>query len=135
MVPLEYFDMAAQLARLTDKNDTRSYLLGCIGERNDGRLISSRNGSVDLSPSVVFNIIPYSHAEVRACRKMDYNSPLLVVVRLRRADGAFALAKPCPTCQIFIASKAVKRVCWSIDDDHYGMCDGCDFDNERVCNF
>jgi tRNA(Arg) A34 adenosine deaminase TadA len=131
-----FFEQAAEIARLTGKTDTRSYLLGCVGVRADGAIISSRNGSVDQSPSTVFSVIPQSHAETRAVRKMDGGSgSSLFVVRLRRADEAFALAKPCPTCQVFIRGKSIQRVYYSIDNERYGLCENGNFDSERVFTF
>lgn len=129
-----YFELAREIASATDENDTRSYLLGVCALRSDGALIRARNGSIASSPSHPYRVIPESHAEVRACSRLDQGGEMWVA-RVRRKDQALGLAKPCAICQLFIARHRLKRVYWTIDDFTYGVAEDCEFDHESIFRF
>ena len=106
-----YFDLAARAAEKQD--DLRSHRVGAIGLRSDGVMVVASNGPAK-------NKAPKAHAEARLCRKLDYYGT--VYVARRNSDG-FALAKPCPNCEIALRSRRVKRVYYTISSNEYGVLD------------
>lgn len=120
----DYFQIAAQVAQ--SKDDERSFLLGAIGIRADGVMVSALNG-----PSQYPNRV--AHAEARLARKLTPNSEVYVV-RVRLIDGQFGMARPCEACQKILRTKGIKRVYYSIGPDEFGIMNLCrkGVETERV---
>jgi len=93
----------------------RKALIGCIVQRADGCLVSSRNGS---TPSPCGKS-PTCHAERKAIRKSDYGATLYVA-RVTK-NNEIAMAKPCASCLVALRSKRVKRVYYTINEKEYGV--------------
>jgi len=106
-----YFEIAARIA--SKNRGCRRYLVGAIGIRNDGTMVTAFNGS-DHQPNREI------HAEYRLCKKLDYDA-VVYVARVRVGDGTFAMAKPCKDCQKALKSKKVKKVYYTINDDEYDV--------------
>lgn len=106
----DYFEMAARMACF--KQDRRAFLLGAVGRRYDGALISACNGPTDHPNRT-------AHAEYRASRKMDRGS-ILYVVRLLRSNKSLAIAKPCKSCQKALIARGVSKVYYSINEREFG---------------
>lgn len=117
--------LAGKVALPADDNDHRSFWLGCIGVRNDGVMVSSRNGTIKnmFSKNTVHVESDKSceyHAEGRALRKMDRGG-VLYVARISRKDNSFVMSRPCPLCQAKIKAKKIKKVYYSINNNQYGV--------------
>ena len=108
-----YFEIAAKLAEKKSALDKRSFLLGAIGIRNDGTMVSTINGSSE-SPN------RHAHAEKKLTRQLDHGATVYVV-RTRLSDGSFAMARPCQPCFKALISKKVKTIYYSISDVEYGI--------------
>lgn len=104
-------DMAAKLA--ISKEDQRNFIVGCVAIRDDGVLVGAINGPTQFPERT-------AHAEYRASKKMDYNSTVYVA-RVRRCDGALALARPCDDCQKVLIHRKIKRVYYTVSNDQYGI--------------
>jgi tRNA(Arg) A34 adenosine deaminase TadA len=117
----ELFNVAAKIA-VPELNDTRNFWLGCVGVRKDGAVVSSKNGAVLSTAVANYHLLPSSHAECRALRKMDYGG-ILYVTRIARRDRLFAMAKPCFMCQIKIRAKNIKKVYYTINNYKFGVWD------------
>jgi deoxycytidylate deaminase len=114
MNPYRYFELAAKAA--TKKKDTREHLLGAVGIRSDGALVSACNGSVRGAGK-----FGPSHAEVRLSRKLDVGSTVFVC---RVAGfGNWLLSKPCPNCERTLRNRGIKRVYYTISNSEYGVMD------------
>jgi tRNA(Arg) A34 adenosine deaminase TadA len=110
---LHYFEIAARIA--SKKKDKRTYLLGAVGIRSDGAIVTAKNGPTE-SPN------PLAHAEARISRKLDWGAQVYVV-RIRICDAKFAMAKPCPHCRRVLRSRGVSEVVYSIGPEEYGVLD------------
>jgi|SRR5271166_321315 len=108
-----YFDLAGKLT--VAKNNSRSFLLGSIGLRKDGALVSAIN-SISQTPNRQL------HSEYRLSRKLDKGS-IVFVARVRLLNGEFAEAKPCFSCEKALRNKGVKRVFYTISHNEYGVID------------
>ena len=110
-----YLEIAANVA--TQKKDRRSFFLGVVGVRKDGRLVSASNG-----PTVVPS--KNAHAEARVSRKLDVGS-IVYIARMamnrKTKKREFALSKPCKSCQRILKSVGVKRVYYTIGPNEYGI--------------
>lgn len=106
-----YFQMAGRMA--LSKQDRRTYLLGAIGVRNDGCMVSSMNGPSPVPTREV-------HAEYKLCRKLDHDA-VVYIARVRVGDGAFVNAKPCASCRKMLRSRRVKKVYYTISNTEYGI--------------
>lgn len=112
---------AARIALPNDDNDSRGFWLGCIGIREDGTQVKSKNGSVQFSNTVqYYQLVPSSHAEGRVLRKLGKNG-VLYVARVAKKDGKLAMAMPCKMCAIRIASFKVNKVYYTINEYQYGI--------------
>ena len=113
----QYFAFARKAA--TNKHDVRGILIGACGVRNDGCRVVSSNG-----PVIMFNeskgSYPAAHAEARLARKLDVGS-VVFVCRVRKVDGSFACARPCPDCQRTLTSRGIKKVYYTISNTEYGV--------------
>lgn len=113
--------MAGGAALPTDDNDHRHFYIGCVGVREDGVVVASKNGATKFSSIVAhYELLPNSHAEGRVLRKLGRNGTLYVA-RVARKDGSFAMSRPCRMCQNRIKSAGVKKVYYSISDNQYGL--------------
>jgi len=114
-------EMAAGVALPTNPNDMRRFWLGCVGIRNDGATVSSKNGATQFSSHIEnYQLLPHSHAEGRILRKIGKGGTLYVA-RVSRKDRSLKLAAPCGMCSVLIRSAKVERVFYSIDDISYGL--------------
>ena len=95
------------------KSDNRTFLLGSVGIRSDGAMVKSLN-----SPTEIPN--RKTHSEYRLSKKLDYNS-IVYVARVRLADGKFAMARPCVSCQKVLCSKRVSKVYYTISECEWGL--------------
>ena len=96
------------LAAATLRGDGRRFLVGAAIMRADGATVVSRNeGSAYPCPD--------AHAEARALRKAGFNPQVVVVVRVRKADGELAMAKPCEWCAARLKAAGAREV-WYTDD-------------------
>ena len=112
---------ASQVAVPNDGNDKRNFWLGAIGIRNDGVSVSSKNGASAFSASVeTYHLTPNSHAEGRLLRKLGKYG-VVYVARVSRKDRSLAMARPCGMCQIRLRGYNVRKVFYTIDDNHYGI--------------
>lgn len=122
---LNMLKLAAKIAVPVTDADCRNFWLGCIGIRNDGVLVSSRNGSIQhmfsksLDPNEADKSCEY-HAEGRALRKMDKGG-ILYVARVSRKDGSFVMARPCNLCQSKIRAKKISKVYYTVNQNQYGI--------------
>ncbi len=88
----------------------RNFLLGALGVRDDGAIVTSTNGSC-IHPA------PAHHAEARLCRKLDKGSTVYVA-RVAK-DGTPAMAKPCPSCMSILRAKRVAKVIYTTGKSSY----------------
>lgn len=110
MNPLRLLELASVLSRT--KEDGRTYFIGAVGLRADGKLVGSYNGN-PKTPNRLH------HAEYRLSRKLTSNS--LVFVSRTLACGSWAMAKPCPDCESRLLNIGVSRVYYTIEPNHYGV--------------
>lgn len=116
----DYFKIAAEVAvPKSNIGDFRNFWLGCAGLREDGAIVTSRNGPVSL-PDKYYQQLPYSHAEGRVLRKLGQHG-ILYVSRVLKNSGQFGMARPCEMCSVLIQSKLVKKVYYSINEFQYGV--------------
>lgn len=111
----EAASIAIRLKSNDRKIDNRTFLLGAIGMRNDGVIVSSRNIAAP-------DCAPRHHAESRLVRKMTPGSTVWVA-RVRRRNGEWALAKPCANCERILRSTGVHRVVYTISPGEWGVID------------
>jgi len=104
--------MAAERAVPTRNDDMRNALVGCVIRRDDGVLVSSRNGSSRGQKN------SSSHAEARCSRKADVNS-VAYVARVRR-DGSVGCARPCKACRVQMRSRGVTHVEFTLGPNSWG---------------
>jgi len=112
--------LAAKIALPPNQYDKRAYWLGCIGIRNDGTRVYSRNGAVYSTSTFSYKLIPDSHAEGRILRKLDTES-IIYIARVSRKDHSLAMSKPCGMCRTRIRAKGVKKVYYTINQNCYGV--------------
>lgn len=96
------------LATATLRSSDRKFLVGAAILRADGATVVSRNERSEYP-------CPGAHAEARALRKAGANPQVVVVVRVRKADGELAMAKPCPDCAARLRAAGAREV-WYTDD-------------------
>ena len=112
---------ASKIAIPNNKLDKRSFWLGAIGLRSDGVSVCSKNGASAFSTSVeAYHFTPHSHAEGRVVRKLGKHG-IVYVARVARKDKTLAMARPCSMCRILLRSYKVKKVFYTIDNNHYGI--------------
>ena len=92
--------------------DNRTFLLGAIGVRRDGVVVSARNVSA-------LDFAPHHHAEARLVRKMTPNSTIWVARVLK--DKRWAMAKPCQGCVNLMRSAGIKRAVYTIAHNEWGV--------------
>jgi tRNA(Arg) A34 adenosine deaminase TadA len=104
-----YFEIAARTA--TSQENNRHFLLGAIAIRKDGTMVRALNSPTEDPKREV-------HAEFKLCRKID-SGATVYVARVRIMDGAFAMAKPCPSCMKLLISKRVSRIYFTTGNNEF----------------
>ena len=94
---------------------SRKYLLGAIGLRRDGAIVTATNGGTKGERT------PSAHAESRLSRKLDAGSVVYVSRILK--NSAVAIARPCMGCQMAMKHRGVSRCFYTINQDEYGCID------------
>jgi hypothetical protein len=117
-----YFDIAAKLTAA--KKDDRSFLLGSIGIRKDGAMVSAINSASEFPNRLL-------HSEYKICRKLDVGATVYVC-RVKLMDGSFGKARPCRSCLKCLVSKGVSKVYYTITDVEFGIINLKTMD-ERLC--
>ncbi len=106
-----HFALAAKAA-CKETTHRRKALIGAVGVRNDGAVVSAKNlPNPNLNPRV--------HAEYLLCRKLDDNA-VVFVVRLTRT-GVYGNSRPCIHCQIAMRQKGIKKCYYTINETEYGV--------------
>jgi tRNA(Arg) A34 adenosine deaminase TadA len=130
----DMINLAAKAAMTSDPFDQRNYLLGAIGIRKDGTVVSSKNGAVFSTLTFADNwTIPTAHAEVRLCRKLGRGG-IVYLARVARKDGSLVMSRPCNMCRTILKSHYVKKVYYSINSKQYGRLDVLK-ERDEVYNF
>ena len=96
------------------RHDIRAFFLGSVGLRNDGVLVSARNIAAR-------DIVLSHHAEARLARKLTPHSEVWVA-RIR-SNGAWAMSRPCVSCQNRLRMVGVSRVVYTIENGEWGVMD------------
>lgn len=118
---IELLKRAALVSLPSFDNDQRNFWLGCIGIRDDGALVSSKNGASNFSATVEnYQLLPSAHAEGRILRKLGKNG-IIYVARVSRKDRSYRMARPCGMCRTQLKSSGVKKAFYTIDNHHYGV--------------
>lgn len=106
------------------------YKLGCILVHGSKIVSKGHNKSTKTHKIAYYNHDHLEFATVHAevdtlinvskeiARKSD-----LYVVRVRRKDHKFAMAKPCKMCEKIIKKMGVKRIIYTINDNEFGIID------------
>lgn len=116
-----FFDLAAKAAVPPHlDNDPRGFLLGAVGLRRDGKLVSTKNGAVHATDTNNYRPIAWSHAESRLCRKLGRGG-IVYVARIARKDRSLVMARPCGTCERILKAYATEKVFYSINSEYYGI--------------
>ncbi len=116
---LEYLKLAAQIAR-SHNEPKKNFLMACVGIRQDGAMVSARNGSIISSPQKNYRIVPEAHCEARTLRKLGKGG-ILFVARVLKKDGALAMAAPCLGCRLLIRAARVPKVIYSVNELQFGI--------------
>jgi cytidine deaminase len=112
---------AALVALPSSEIDQRSFWLGCIGIREDGVMVSAKNGAVEFQNTIEnYQLVPSSHAEGRVLRKLGKGG-VVFVARVSRKDGSLVMARPCGMCQVRLRAFKVRKVYYTINDTQYGV--------------
>lgn len=118
---LRLLQMAAGVALPNNSTDQRNFWLGCVGIRNDGAIVTSRNGAAEFSSTVKsYQLMPNSHAEGRCLRKLGKHG-IMYVSRVSRQDQSLKMAAPCGMCRTRIRSAQIDKVYYTISDSEYGL--------------
>lgn len=118
---IDFLKQAAKVALPTQPNDSRHFWLGCIGIRDDGAIVSSKNGAMLFSSTIEdYQRVPTSHAEGRVLRKLGRDG-ILFVARVSRQDGSLKMSMPCVVCSNCIRAHKVNKVFYTINPIQYGI--------------
>ena len=113
--------LAAAKAASPDVDDSRNFWLGCVGIRQDGVRVYSKNGASRVSDTIEnFQPLPYAHAEARLLRKLGKGG-IVFVARVAKKDYALTMARPCGKCIQLLKAADVERVYYTINDFQYGI--------------
>jgi len=96
-----------------DRDDNRTFILGAVGLRNDGVLVTARN-------CAAMDVAPNHHAEARVVRKLTPNSTVWVA-RVSRLNNDWAMARPCRGCQKRMKAMGVKKAIYTIGPSEWGV--------------
>lgn len=110
MLRLAALEATKGMARHGEK---RQFLLGAVGLRNDGVIVTSRNVA---SPDPA----PQHHAETRLVRKLTPSSTVWVS-RVAKGTGGWAMAKPCQNCERRLKAAGVERIVYTIGPNEWGV--------------
>lgn len=129
---LKLIEMAAKVALPSDyANERRGFFIGAVGIREDGTIVSAKNGAVEFEGTVEhYQLLPNAHAEPRCLRKMGKRGTLYVA-RVLKGTGGFAMSRPCIICLPFLRAFQVRKCYYSINDHQYGVLDVAK-DTDRV---
>lgn len=121
---LKLIEMAAKIALPTEyASDRRGFFIGAVGIREDGALVSAKNGAVEFEGTVEnYQLIPNAHAEPRVIRKMGKRGTLYVA-RVLKGTKSLAMSRPCIICLPFLRAFQVQKCYYSINDYQYGILD------------
>lgn len=112
---------AGKIAISSNLNDEkRSFILGCVGVRNDGSVFGAKNGAVSTSSFTDYKIIGDAHAERRVLKRLGKGGTIYTS-RILKKDSSFAMARPCSGCRGWIKQAGVVKAYYSIDNNHYGI--------------
>jgi tRNA(Arg) A34 adenosine deaminase TadA len=118
---LDLLYQAAQIALPSIENDYRDFWLGCIGIREDGVMVSAKNGAASFQAAIKsYHLLPTSHAEGRVLRKLG-GGGTVYVARVSKKDGSLVMARPCSMCQIKLRAAKVNKVYYTINNNEYGI--------------
>jgi len=118
---LDLLYQAAQIALPSIENDYRDFWLGCIGIREDGVMVSAKNGAASFRTAIKsYHLLPTSHAEGRVLRKLG-GGGIVYVARVSKKDGSLVMARPCSMCQIKLRAAKVNKVYYTINNNEYGI--------------
>ncbi len=98
--------------RALKKIDRRQFLLGAVGVRSDGAIVTAYNGAVREGKLL------QAHAEARLSKKLDLGS-VVFVVRVNR-KRQWRLAKPCAGCRAILKNKGVVSVYFTVKPNEIG---------------
>jgi tRNA(Arg) A34 adenosine deaminase TadA len=122
-----YFNIAANVALPHDKLDldSRLFWLAAVGIRSDNVMVTAKNLATKGSRVDDFKRTPCVHAEVRTLSKMDKTGTLFVVrigkkEFLENEKIVFKNARPCEMCRVFIKSKKIKKVYYTMSKTIFG---------------
>lgn len=123
-----YFDLAAKVA--LGGEHQRNFLVGSVGLRHDGVLVSACNGAVYSTDSAEYRPIPSSHSEARISNKLTPGSIVYVVRVAKKNNGltpigttAFVMSRPCDRCRNSLIARGVSKAFYTIDTVSYGCFD------------
>ena len=106
---MKYLELAARIAQGAAWHE-KHFLLGAVAIREDGAIVTATNiRTQDREHS--------AHAEFRTLRKAGAGA-ILYIARIDRY-GCWAMAKPCPKCQVLIKNKRVKKVYYTVSLGNY----------------
>lgn len=118
---LHLLHQAAEVALPSSDIDYRDYWLGAVGVREDGVIVSAKNGAASFRTTIKsYQLLPTSHAEGRVLRKLGKGGTIFVA-RVSKKDRCWAMARACSICQVQLKAAKVKRVYYTIDSNHYGV--------------
>lgn len=122
---LKLLKLAAEYSQSNSK-DKRTYFLGAVGVRADGRIVHSRNEAVHdtcdrskLGQFSIYKRFPESHAEARLTKKLGFNGTVYVA-RIAKGTNDLAMARPCCCCQAILKAFRVDNVFYSISPKEWG---------------
>ena len=93
--------------------ERRQFMLGAVGLRNDGVIVTSRNIA---SPEPA----PEHHAETRLVRKLTPGSTVWVA-RVAKGTGDWAMSRPCHNCMRRLRTAGVSRVVYTVGPNEWGV--------------
>lgn len=118
---LSLFKTAIEHAIARKDEEAKYFLHSAIGVRADGAIVKARNLPVMMErKGANGSVWPFMHAESLLVRKIDSGAQILVV-RVRRLDGALGMSRPCKGCQCLLRAYKVKKVYYSISNLEYGI--------------
>lgn len=129
---LNLLHQAAQIALPSIDKDYRDFWFGCIGIREDGVMVSSKNGAASFRTTIKsYQLLPSSHAEGRVLRKLGKGG-IIFVARVSKKDRSLVMARPCGMCQTRLRAYKVNKVYYTINDNQYGIWYP-DSDTDKIC--
>lgn len=106
---------ATVAAQYGDNSHRRMFRLGAVGLRCDNVIVKSSNIVTEI-PEI------QCHAEARLSKKLTPRSTVWVA-RVRRDNGEWNIARPCPSCELILKSVGVERVVYTISSNEWGVLD------------